>query len=98
MLCSWSLDTRLSAVESVCVVAHTFLARHWNCVHPNNSIMGFDMTPYTLSLAVCTLLSVAALVRYIMLPRPIPGIPHEKASARRILGDAPDVSHRQRYY
>ena len=60
--------------------------------------MGFDMTPYTLSLAVCTLLFVAALVRYMMLPRPIPGIPHKKASARRILGDAPDVSHHQRHH
>lgn len=27
-----------------------------------------------------------------LLPKPIPGIPHNKVSARRILGDAPDVS------
>lgn len=38
---------------------------------------------------------VVAAVGYLcyraMLPRPLPGIPYKKASARRILGDAPDL-------
>ena len=54
------------------------------------------MTPYNLGLAACALLAVGVLVRFYMLPRPIPGIPYHKASAKRILGDMPDVSHEMR--
>lgn len=30
-------------------------------------------------------------LRRVLLPKPIPGIPHSKASANRILGDVPDL-------
>ncbi|MCJ1443964.1 MAG: hypothetical protein MMC23_004464 [Stictis urceolatum] len=53
--------------------------------------MDVQMTPYNLGLAACALLAVGVLVRFYMLPRPIPGIPYHKASAKRILGDMPDL-------
>ncbi|KAL4734227.1 cytochrome P450 [Aspergillus similis] len=43
-------------------------------------------------LSVVVLITTAlVLLHRALLPKPIPGIPHNKASARRILGDAPDV-------
>lgn len=39
-----------------------------------------------------TLWGVLVVIRRLLLPKPIPGIPYRKISAQRILGDAPDVS------
>lgn len=49
-----------------------------------------------IGLTLAVLLAVVALLYYVGLPRPIPGIPHNKAAARKFLGDAPDfVEHFQ---
>ena len=54
--------------------------------------MAIQLPPYTLGLAALVLVSVTVLAYRALLPQPIPGIPYKKKSARRILGDAPDVS------
>ncbi|KAH6695550.1 cytochrome P450 monooxygenase [Plectosphaerella plurivora] len=41
--------------------------------------------------AAAAVVASLMLLRQIMLPRPIPGIPYNKHSARRILGDYPDI-------
>lgn len=41
---------------------------------------------------VLGLVAVATAIYRAMLPKPIPGIPYRKASAKRILGDAIEVS------
>ncbi|KAI2601733.1 cytochrome P450 [Hypoxylon sp. NC1633] len=52
------------------------------------------LTP-TLSIATCLGIAVAVAliigIHYALLPKPISGIPYNKASARRILGDMPDI-------
>lgn len=49
--------------------------------------------PYQLAFLVTGGLAVSVLLLYrVLLPRPIPGIPYKEASAKRILGDGPDVS------
>jgi hypothetical protein len=47
---------------------------------------------FILVLAACIFLAIAVCIHHALLPKPIPGIPYNKASANRILGDAPDVS------
>lgn len=49
-------------------------------------------TPTIVFVAVSLALAAFVLLYRALLPKPIPGIPHNKVSARRILGDAPDVS------
>lgn len=45
----------------------------------------------TLLAAVCVITGIVALIYRALLPKPLPGVPYNKASAKRILGDAPDV-------
>lgn len=54
--------------------------------------MEFQLTQSTVIASVCIFAAVVALAYRAILPKPIPGIPYNKASASRILGDAPDVS------
>ncbi len=54
--------------------------------------MSITLSPSLLGAAACPILIIAALIYRALLPRPIPGIPYNKTSAKRILGDAPDVS------
>ncbi|KAI9687173.1 MAG: hypothetical protein M1822_002584 [Bathelium mastoideum] len=49
------------------------------------------MSNTTIGVAVCALLTLGLLGYCALLPKPIPGIPYNKASTKRILGDAPDV-------
>lgn len=49
-------------------------------------------TPMGILSVVLVSTVVLVLIYRALLPKPIPGIPHNKISARRILGDAPDVS------
>ena len=58
--------------------------------------MAIQLSPYSLGLAAFVLLAVTVLAYRALLPRPIPGIPYKKKSAKRILGDAPDVSYHYR--
>ncbi|KAG2000852.1 hypothetical protein GB937_010771 [Aspergillus fischeri] len=53
--------------------------------------MAIQISPSILGVAACVLFAVAACVYRALLPKPIPGIPYNKASANRILGDAPDL-------
>jgi hypothetical protein len=54
--------------------------------------MEFQFSQSTVIASVCIFAAVVALAYRAILPKPIPGIPYNKASASRILGDAPDVS------
>lgn len=54
--------------------------------------MDFQLSQSTVIASVCIFAAVVALAYRAILPKPIPGIPYNKASASRILGDAPDVS------
>ena len=54
--------------------------------------MEFQFIQSTVIASVCIFAAVVALAYRAILPKPIPGIPYNKASASRILGDAPDVS------
>ncbi|KAI1387795.1 cytochrome P450 [Hypoxylon trugodes] len=45
----------------------------------------------TAGATACLVLALLYCVRRVLLPKPIPGIPYNKASAGRILGDVPDV-------
>ena len=54
--------------------------------------MAIQMSPYNLGLASFVLFAVVVLAYRALLPKPIPGIPYKKESAKRILGDATDVS------
>ena len=54
--------------------------------------MEFQLTQTTAIASVCIIAAVVALAYRAILPKPIPGIPYNKASASRILGDAPDVN------
>ena len=49
----------------------------------------------TLALYSAIILAVGYYLYRAALPKPIPGIPYNKASAKRILGDAPDVIEAQ---
>ncbi|KAK5997603.1 Cytochrome P450 monooxygenase TRI13 [Cladobotryum mycophilum] len=48
-------------------------------------------TPLTISAVTLFIIAAIGLLYRALLPKPIPGIPYKKSSARRILGDAPDV-------
>jgi hypothetical protein len=53
---------------------------------------GFTVSgPWFLAGTAAAVAAALAIFRQIMLPRPIPGIPYNKHSARRILGDLPDI-------
>jgi hypothetical protein len=61
--------------------------------------MSFSMvySPTTYGVLGAVLVLLYALYRA-ALPKPIPGIPYHKASANRVLGDAPGmIKHRQKY-
>lgn len=54
--------------------------------------MDFELSRTAVIASVAILAAVVAVVYRAILPKPIPGIPYNKASVSRILGDAPDVS------
>jgi len=55
-------------------------------------IVGYQVPIIVVFTAVGGLVaSLLLLLRWAVLPRPIPGIPYNKASARRIMGDIPDM-------
>jgi len=54
--------------------------------------MEVHLAPSTLGLANFLLFVIGICLYRAFLPKPIPGIPYNKASAGRLLGDAPDVS------
>ena len=56
-------------------------------------IMAMHVSAYALGVAACVLITLATAVYRSLLPKPIPGVPYNKASARRILGDVPDVGN-----
>jgi cytochrome P450 len=48
-------------------------------------------------IVVGLIVTTLSLIRYILLPKPLPGIPHHSSSARRVLGDIPAIkAHIQR--
>ena len=49
------------------------------------------MSPIGLTISALVISVVGYCLRRVLLPEPIPGIPHSKASANRILGDVPDL-------
>jgi hypothetical protein len=48
-------------------------------------------SPSLVAGAPVILFLLAAIAYRAILPRPIPGIPYKKTSAKRLLGDAPEV-------
>lgn len=61
--------------------------------HFNLDSMEIQVWPLTIGVAACVLLAAVICLRRALLPKPISGIPYNKAAANRILGDAPDVSY-----
>ena len=45
--------------------------------------------PPTLFSAVVFLTGLYALYRWVLLPKPLPGIPHDRVTAKKVMGDAP---------